>query len=210
MKTKKNPRWFSVSCPTDPENFTKICACVFCNVVGWHYPIATITLPLNEINPLSRYWTVTTHLLSIGRADWQKLHYMFNARDAKSWQRELPVGFQVRNCALNLLFINIFHDVVARIKADAWLKQNMSCWSVTSFHFSRKFERINRPTRHVLLQNTSKISKAHCIMSGYAEHFMEIRSYILFIMLLTDKQTNSGGHTTFATGEGKIVVYCCP
>ena len=103
--------------PNDPENFTKICACVFCNVVGWHYTIPTITLPLNGKNPLSRYWTVTTHLLSIGRADWLKLHYMFNACDAKSWQRELPVGFPVRNCALNVLFINIFSRCFARIES---------------------------------------------------------------------------------------------
>ena len=30
---------------------------------------------------------ITTHLLSIERADWLKLHDMLNARAAKSWQR---------------------------------------------------------------------------------------------------------------------------
>ena len=30
---------------------------------------------------------LTTHLLSIERADWLKLREMFNARDAKMWQR---------------------------------------------------------------------------------------------------------------------------
>ena len=38
---------------------------------------------------------VTTHLLSIERADWPKLHDMFKARDANVWQREFPVGFPV-------------------------------------------------------------------------------------------------------------------
>ena len=47
-------------------------------------------------------------MLSIERAEWLKLHDMFNARDAKSWQRLFPVGFPVRVCALNLSFINIF------------------------------------------------------------------------------------------------------
>ena len=30
---------------------------------------------------------LTTHLLSIERADWLKQHDIFNARDAKSWQQ---------------------------------------------------------------------------------------------------------------------------
>ena len=51
---------------------------------------------------------LTTHLLSIERVDWLKLHDMFNARDAKNWPRKFPVGFPVSVCALNLLLINIF------------------------------------------------------------------------------------------------------
>ena len=58
-------------------------------------------------------------------------------------------------------------------KADAWLKQNMSCCSVNSFDFAleklhsrwsaraffpRKIERINRPTKHVFLQNSTFLS----------------------------------------------------
>ena len=65
---------------------------------------------------------VSTHLLSIELTDWLKLHDMFNARDAKSWQRWFPVGFPVRVCALNLLFINIFHNVVARIEFGCVIK----------------------------------------------------------------------------------------
>ena len=39
-------------------------------------------------------------------------------------------------------------------KADACLKQNMSCWSVNSFDFfPRKIERINGPTKHAFLHN---------------------------------------------------------
>ena len=64
----------------------------------------------------------TTRLLSIERADWLKLHDMFNARDAKSWQRQFPVGFPVKVCVLILLFTNIFHDVVARIESRYVIK----------------------------------------------------------------------------------------
>ena len=39
--------------------------------------------------------SITTHLLSIERADWPKLHDMFKARDANVWQREFPVGFVI-------------------------------------------------------------------------------------------------------------------
>ena len=35
---------------------------------------------------------LTTHLLSIVRADWPKLRDMFKARDAKTWQHKFPVG----------------------------------------------------------------------------------------------------------------------
>ena len=38
---------------------------------------------------------VTMHLLSIERTDWSKQPDMFKERDAKSWQREFPVGFPV-------------------------------------------------------------------------------------------------------------------
>ena len=59
---------------------------------------------------------MNTHLLSIEHADWSKLHDMFKARDANTLQRQFPVGFPFRVCALYLLFNNIFHDVVARIE----------------------------------------------------------------------------------------------
>ena len=58
---------------------------------------------------------LTTHLLSIKYADWPKQHDMFKARDANTSHRKFLVGFPVEVCALNSLFINIFHDVVALI-----------------------------------------------------------------------------------------------
>ena len=134
----------------------------------WVMIIRSVSGLLSIWYPVS---TLTTHLLSIEHADWLNLHDMFKARDAKSWQRWFPVGFPVRVCALNLLFINILYDIVARIEsryAIKMLKQNISCWSINSFDlslkklhsrwraraiFPRKIERINRPTRHVLLQN---------------------------------------------------------
>ena len=67
-------------------------------------------------------YQLTMHLLSIERADWPKLHDMFEACDANVWQREFPVGFPVEVSDLNLLFINIFHDVVARIESRSMIK----------------------------------------------------------------------------------------
>ena len=63
-----------------------------------------------------------THLLSIGRADWPKLHDMFKASDANVWQREFPVGFPIEVSAFNSIFINIFHDVVGRIESRCMIK----------------------------------------------------------------------------------------
>ena len=65
---------------------------------------------------------LTTHLISIERSDWPKLYDTFKARDANVWQREFPVGFLVEVSALNLLFINIFHDVVARTESRCEIK----------------------------------------------------------------------------------------
>ena len=59
---------------------------------------------------------------SIEWADWPKLHDMLKACDANVWQREFPVGFPVEVSALNSLFINIFHDVVARIESKCMIK----------------------------------------------------------------------------------------
>ena len=65
---------------------------------------------------------LTTHLLSIERADWPKLHVMFKADDANTWQHEFTVEFTVEVCALNPLFINIFHDVVTRMESSCIIK----------------------------------------------------------------------------------------
>ena len=79
---------------------------------------------------------ITTHLCSIERAIWPKLHGMFKARDAKAWQREFPVEFPVRVCASNLLLINIFLDIVARIESRCVIKAKhvlLVCWFVRFF-----------------------------------------------------------------------------
>ena len=79
---------------------------------------------------------ITTHLLSIEWAHWPKLHDMFKARDAIAWQREFAVGFPVEVSALNSLFINIFHDVVARIEYRCVIKAKhvlLVCWFVRLF-----------------------------------------------------------------------------
>ena len=65
---------------------------------------------------------LTTHLISVERVDWPKLHDMFKARDAKAWQCEFPLEFPVRVCASNLLLIMIFLDIVARIESKCVMK----------------------------------------------------------------------------------------
>ena len=70
----------------------------------------------------NRDQSLTTHLLPIERADWPKLHDMFKAREAEAWQREFPVVFSVRVCDSNLLLINIFLDIVARIESRCVIK----------------------------------------------------------------------------------------
>ena len=47
---------------------------------------------------------------------------MFKARDAKAWQREFPVRLPVRVFASNLLLINIFLGIVARIESRRAIK----------------------------------------------------------------------------------------
>ena len=68
-------------------------------------------------------FVLTTHLISIKRADWPKLHDMSKTRDCKAWQRKFPVGYPVTICALNLLLINIFLDVVTRIGSRCVIKE---------------------------------------------------------------------------------------
>ena len=65
---------------------------------------------------ISAITDVTTHLLSIERADWPKPHDMFKSRDANVWQRE--------------------HDAVARLESRCVIKAKHVCWSVNSFDFA--------------------------------------------------------------------------
>ena len=69
---------------------------------------------------------LTTHLLPIECVHWTNQHDLFKARSTKTWQLQFPKGFPVRVCVLCLLFIIIFHDGIARMEANAWLKQNMA------------------------------------------------------------------------------------
>ena len=69
---------------------------------------------------------------------------------------EFPVRFPVRFGASKLLLINIFLDIVARIESRCVIRSIFRWKNCTRaealVQFSpRKIERINRPTRHVLL-----------------------------------------------------------
>ena len=88
---------------------------------------------------------VTTHLLSVERADWPKLHDMFKARDAKTWQRKFPPGFPVKFVPWICYSSTLFTMLLFVWKANAWLKLKRSC------NFPSQ---INRPTRPVLLHST--------------------------------------------------------
>ena len=83
-------------------------------------------------------YITTTHLLSIERADWPNLRDTFKARDANLWQHEFPLVFPVEVSALNSISINIFMTLMLILKADAWLKQNMSYWPINSLDFALK------------------------------------------------------------------------
>ena len=74
------------------------------------------------------------HLLSIEGADWPKLHDMFKACDAKAWQREFLVGFPVSLC-LEFVIYQHFSRCCCSIESRCMIKQNMSCWYVSLFHF---------------------------------------------------------------------------
>ena len=87
--------------------------------ICWMQIAICIFIRTSAANVLTNTWL--HGLLSIERADWPKLHDMFKTRDVSVWQCDFPVGFPVEVSALNLLFINICHDAVARTKK--WLKQ---------------------------------------------------------------------------------------
>ena len=67
-------------------------------------------------------WRQCNHLLSIERADCPKLYDMLKARDVKTLYPYFPVRFPARVCALNLLSINVFLDIVARIESRCVIK----------------------------------------------------------------------------------------
>ena len=86
---------------------------------GWWFETLSHSLWRHRNDPHKRIYLkviITTHMLSIERAGWPKLHDMFKARDAKTRQRKFPVGFPLSVWAITLLF-SIFHDVVANIES---------------------------------------------------------------------------------------------
>ena len=125
---------------------------------GWEGPF----LLLQRTNYYSSHWywltydvwsdnVLTTHLLSVERVNWPKLHDMFKARDAKVWQREFPVWFLVEVSALNSTFIKIFHDLVARIESKCVIKTKhvLLVCSFVRFCAGKTALALTRPTKHV-------------------------------------------------------------
>ena len=72
-----------------------VLASMVCDVLRWIWSSMVRNCNASFMLPL------TMHLLSIERANRPKLHDMFNARDARVWQRAFPVGFPVRVSASN-------------------------------------------------------------------------------------------------------------
>ena len=74
------------------KDITKQCMhSTFHKYVYWIVYICFVVVVSSGLNASM----LTTHLLSIERADWSKQLDVFKARDAKIWQREFPVGFPV-------------------------------------------------------------------------------------------------------------------
>ena len=74
-------------------------------------------------NTPSEFKSWCFYLLSIECADWSRLRDMYEACCAKIWQLKFPVGFPVKVCGLNLLFISICNDiVVVRIESGCVIK----------------------------------------------------------------------------------------
>ena len=100
---------------------------------------------------------------------------------------EFPVESTVRVCTLNLLFINIFHDIVVCIESRRMIKAKhvlSICWlfrfcaekncthTEALVQFSpRKIERINRPTRHVLLQSSTVVGNPSLTCFGNSVYY---------------------------------------
>ena len=95
-------------------------------------------------------------------------------------------------------------------KADAWLEQSMSRWPVNSFvrfcaeklhsrwsaraFFPPKFERINRPTRHVLLQTTILLARPGTRLKS--KSFIEVVADLSTFVNKVQVNTNMGKYTT--------------
>ena len=103
--------------------------------------------PMNWLRSVNMHDQTFEHATAFYRAHWL----------AKN-QRQFPVGFPVRMCALYLLFINIFHDVVAHIESRCVIEAThvfllcslSSRWKNMHLHWSARvifparFERINK------------------------------------------------------------------
>ena len=63
---------------------------------------SAIDMCMNRNDSSSCSHVITTHLL------FNELRDMFNLKHVKTWQRKFPVGFPIRICALDLLYINTF------------------------------------------------------------------------------------------------------
>ena len=115
VTVQKCPIWIkSVDffCPVWPSNLT--------DVLENQY-LAPLICHIKLCASLHRHmWILTTHLLSIERADWPKLHDMLKACDAKAWQWEFPVWFP----SLCLEFVINQHllVIVARIEGRCMIK----------------------------------------------------------------------------------------
>ena len=105
-----------------------------------------------------------------------------------------PVWFPVRVCALNLLFINIFHDVVVRVESRCVIKAKhvLFCQFIRfcagktvlalkrSRIFPHKIERITRAARQVLLHTCAHFcyEMVYCGLWGWCIVRSEQQVYV--------------------------------
>ena len=116
-----------------------------------------------------------------------------------------PVHFPVRVCALNLLYISVFHDAAARRESRCvvglLIRSNLRWKNCIRAIFLRKIERIDRPTRHVLLHHQMKVD--------YDRMFVEnrVENYEAQIKAKCFEESPSSGHLLYEVWLGQVLNY---
>ena len=117
---------------------------IFCNKCSTHKDNKAFNkTSFADESTCAMAWLQPRTCFFIERADWPKLHDIFKAGDSNVWQSKFPEGFPVEVSALNLLFINIFHDVVVRIESRCMIKARHRCFNSFEFALEKLYLRLS-------------------------------------------------------------------